>query len=101
MFAEAKAVYGEAGAQAAILKIASEVAGKTIANSASMTDAELGKTALIVNLDYVGIGNYKDAKKWYKILATEVAKFRKQSVYEMTDADLEKLCNAVMKNIPF
>lgn len=101
MFAEAKTVYGEAGAQAAILKIASEVAGKNVINSASLTDDELRKTALIVNIDYIGIQQYKDAKKWYRTLAGNVGKYGKQTVYEMTIADLTALKEVLTRDIPF
>lgn len=96
----AKDIYGEAGFQAAMLKIGSELAGKEIKGLSELSLSEIKRMDAIIRLDHAGITDYHEATAWYEALTLEVGKTGKSSVYELSLDEIAVISKSLIA-IPF
>lgn len=93
--AAAKVHYGDATWQSAVLRIGKEIAGKEIVGLAELTIPELEKLASLVDLDVLGVKIYGDANDWYDALPVLLTEFGKQTIYELSVAQINKMAKAL------
>lgn len=91
----AKGHYGDATWQAAVLRIGKVVAGKEIAGLAELSVFELDKLAALIDLDVLGVKIYGNANDWYDALPVLLTEFGKQTIYELSTAQIKKMANAM------
>lgn len=91
----AKGHYGDATWQAAVLRIGKEVAGKEIAGLAELSVFELDKLAALIDLDVLGVKIYGNANDWYEALPVLLTEFGKQTIYELSTAQIKKMAHAM------
>ncbi len=91
----AKLHYGDATWQSAVLRIGKEIVGKEIAGLAELTISELEKLASLIDLDVLGVKIYGDANDWYDALPVLLTEFNKQTIYELSVAQINKMAKAL------
>lgn len=92
--------YGDAGWQAAVLRIAQEVAGKEVKGLTELTKAELERVNALINLDAIGVEVYGNANDWYDAIPVLLTEFDKQSVYDLTLPQIHKMAKGLKENKP-
>lgn len=91
----AKGHYGDATWQSAVLRIGKEIAGKEIVGLAELSVFELDKLAALIDLDVLGVKIYGDANDWYDALPVLLTEFNKQTIYELSVAQINKMAKAL------
>ena len=92
MFVIAKAVYGEAGASAAMLKIGQAVSkNDALTGLSQLTTDQLAHVDAILQLQRDGINEYGDIMEWSEALPVLLQEYGKESVYDLTPHQIAKL----------
>lgn len=96
----AKVHWGDAGWQSAVLRIGQELAGKELKGLTELSTAELQKLSALVNLDAIGVEVYGNANDWYDAIPVLLTEFDKQTVYDLTVAQIAKMASQLKKDKP-
>lgn len=92
MFKAAQAIYGEAGAAAAMLTIGKEISrNNNLAGLSQLTTDQLRHIDAILQLQQAGINEYGDAAEWSEALPVLLQEYGKESVYESTPHQIAKM----------
>lgn len=92
--------YGDAGWQAAVLRIGQEIAGKELKGLTELTRVELERVNALVNLDAIGVEIYGNTTDWYAAIPVLLTEFGKQTVYDLTLAQIHKMASQLKKSKP-
>lgn len=95
MLLKARDIYGENGATQAMLKIASEIAGKEITGMGQLTDAQLAHVDLLLTLQQTGIQEYGDVIAWSEALPVLLGEYRTDNLYSLTPHQLSNLAQSI------